>query len=344
MPRSHRIVFSAAVVLLVVGVLSAMAFSRGDEVAALPRSADLVATPDREVRAPEPRPEPVPEPPSGPFDPIARTEQVHAVRTSNGFMLPVVGGGPGAWEVRTPCAATAVVDGEPVHGAHVVLDAGHGGEEPGAVGPSGLTEAELNLDIARRVADRLRAKGATVVLTRNRDVRVTLATRGELARSLQPFVFLSIHHNAAPIGTSPRPGSELYHHLADERSRRLAGLLWEDLQIALSPFGSDWAVGDAPGARARRSMNTGDDYYGVLRHSQGVPAVLTEAGFLSHPAEDALLQTAEFRDAEARAITRAIMRFVATDDPGSGYVPTKEVATKAGSGGGSTGCIDPPLG
>jgi hypothetical protein len=72
--------------------------------------------------------------------------------------------------------------------------------------------------------------------------------------------------------------------------------------------------------------------------------VLTEAVFLSDAREEALLLTEEFRDAEARAITRGILRLARTQDPGSGFVPTKEVSTPAGGGGGTRGCVDPPLG
>jgi N-acetylmuramoyl-L-alanine amidase len=182
-----------------------------------------------------------------------------------------------------------------------------------------------------------------VVLTRNRDFRMTLATRAAIARSLDPIAFVSIHHNAAAIRRTPTPGSELYHQLNDPRSQRLAGLLWEELQAHLSPFSDDWAAGVQPGARARRSVRTGEDFYGILRQARPVPTVLTEAVFLSDPLEDALLGTEEFRDAEARAIANAILRYVRTNDPGSGYVPTTELAAPAGSGGGSAGCVDPPL-
>lgn len=280
--------------------------------------------------------------PPGPFGPLPERADVPAVQTPAGFVLPVLGGAPGAWRVRTPCAAEAVVPGDPVRGAHVVLDPGHGGSEPGAVGPSGQTEKDVNLDVARRVADLLRAEGATVVLTRDRDVRVTIETRTAIANALDPLAFLSIHHNAAPLASAPAPGSELYHQLAGPESKRLAGLLWEELQVGLSPFADDWAVGES-GVRARQSVRSGDDFYGVLRRAEEVPAVLTESVFLSDPEEDALLATEEFRQAEAVAITRAVVRFVTSDDPGSGFVPTKVSDTPAGGGGGSAGCEDPPL-
>jgi N-acetylmuramoyl-L-alanine amidase len=336
MPSSSRLILVSALVLLAVGVVAALAAaSDGGEGVA----------PSQTLPAPIAAPASTSPPSTAAlgFPAIADHGEIRAVRTPAGLVLPVHGGEPGAWQVLTPCATAAVVPGEPVLGAHVVLDPGHGGPEPGAVGPSGLREADVNLDVARRVRSLLEAEGATVVLTRDADVRMTLETRAAIAKAMAPAAFLSIHHNAAPVGKSEVPGSELYHQLADPESRRLAGLLWEEMQEHLAPFGTDWAVGDDPGARARRSLRTGDDYYGILRHAQGVTAVLTEAAYLSNPAENALLLTDEFRDAEARAITDAVLRLLRTDDPGSGFKPTKEVQVGAGGGGGAGGCVDPPL-
>ena len=342
MPRSARVVMLSALVLLAAGIVAALAAASEG---AVPDAGPASTAPD--ATSPEASATPTSTAPTTTaplvFPAIAGNGEVRAVRTPTGMVLPVTGGEPGAWQVLTPCAAAAVVPGEPLLGAHVVLDPGHGGGEPGAVGPTGLREADLNLDIARRVRALLEAEGATVVLTRDADVRMTLATRATIAKALSPIAFLSIHHNAAPVGRSTVPGSELYHQLTDPESKRMAGLLWEELQAHLAPFGTDWATGDQPGARARRSTGTGDDYYGILRNAQGVPAVLTEAAYLSHPPENALLETDEFRQAEAQAIAAAVLRLVRTSDPGSGFAPTKEAPTQAGRGGGSSGCVDPPL-
>lgn len=279
-----------------------------------------------------------------PFPPLPDRDGARAVRTGTDLVLPVTGRDEGGWRVLTPCAATAVADGAPLTGAHVVLDPGHGGEEIGAVGPSGLTEADLNLDIAVRAARRLEAAGATVVMTRTSDVRVTLRTRTAIATALEPLAFVSIHHNAVPRRRSDAPGSEIYHQQGSDASKRLAGLLWEELREELGPFADEWAVGERPGALARLDVETGDDYYGVLRRSHGVPAVLSEAVFLSDPDEEALLLTDEFRDAEADAVADAVVRFVASDDPGSGFQPPRVVETPSSGGGGTAGCEDPPLG
>lgn len=327
----NRWLLRYAVALVVIGVVAVTAFDVGPTGGLLGRSPTPPTTTTTSTTEPSL------------FPPLAPVQTVQAVRTGTNLVLPVTGGTPGAWQVMTPCAETAVVDGAPLQGAHLVLDPGHGGRETGAIGPSGLSEAAVNLDVAYRTAQLLEAEGATVVLTRNSDVRVTLETRAALAEALRPLAFISVHHNAVPRSIGTTPGSELYHQLASPESKRLAGLLWEELQEHLAPFGTTWGAGDQPGARARQSVETGDDFYGVLRRSQGVPAVLSEAAYLSEPAEDALLRTDEFRQAEARAIADAFIRFVTTPEPGSGFVPTKVASASAGGGGGTAGCDDPPL-
>lgn len=293
---------------------------------------------------PPPTPAPAPAPtlpplswPAIPDDGVAR-----AVVTPTGVVLPVTEGGDGRYVVSTPCAVAATVTGVPISGAHVVLDPGHGGEEPGAVGPNGLTEAEVNLAIAEETKRQLEASGAVVVLTRTADYRIALRTRAGIATALDPVAFVSIHHNAEPDGSWPGPGSETYYQIDDAASRRLAGLLWEEEVAALEPFGAAWVADTDAGAKYRLASD-GGDYYGILSRSAGIVAVLSEAAFISNATEEALLATPEVRRAEAGAIARAIVRFVATDDPGSGFTEPYPRTTPAGPGGGVDDCEDPPL-
>jgi N-acetylmuramoyl-L-alanine amidase len=266
-----------------------------------------------------------------------------AVVTADGMILPVTGGGPDAWTVQSPCSNQATVHGTPLYGANVVLDPGHGGEEPGAVGPTGLVEKDVNFDVAQRVKAMLEQSGANVVLTRTADYRVTLATRGLIATSLHPQAFVSIHHNAEPDGPWPGPGSETYYQIASTGSKRLAGLVWEEEQAAFSPYDIAWEADTDAGAKYRLSSD-GTDYYGILRRTAGIDAALSEAAFISNAPEEHLLATPEFRDVEAAAITRAIIRFVFTDDAGTGYVtPYPRPTTSSGPGGSAVGCEDPPL-
>ncbi|MDP1819038.1 MAG: N-acetylmuramoyl-L-alanine amidase [Acidimicrobiales bacterium] len=232
--------------------------------------------------------------------------------------------------------------GTPVTGATVVLDPGHGGVEPGARGPAGTAEKDVNLAIAQEVERRLEALGAIVVLTRTGDYRITLASRAAIATALTPVLFLSIHHNAEPDAPSLGPGSETYFQIRDPASKRAAGLVYEELIRALSPFDVSWVADSDAGAKYRLASD-GGDYYGILRRSAGVPAVLSEAAFISNGPEEALLVDPAFQAAEAEAFTRAVVRFVTTADPGSGFVEPYPRTTPAGPGGGAGGCVDPPL-
>ncbi len=78
----------------------------------------------------------------------------------------------------------------------VVIDAGHGGSDPGAIGKNGLREKLVNLDIARRLSSLLKAEGIEVVLTRSADVSVSLERRIAIANNAKADFFLSIHSNA----------------------------------------------------------------------------------------------------------------------------------------------------
>lgn len=90
----------------------------------------------------------------------------------------------------------------------VVVDAGHGGRDPGATGIGGLREKDVNLDISRMLADRLKDRGFEVVLTRDDDRTLTLEERTAIAESSGGDVFVSIHANAS--GRSHTRGIEIY--------------------------------------------------------------------------------------------------------------------------------------
>lgn len=253
----------------------------------------------------------------------------------------------GGWaHVLTPCENRAWLPLEAAEPARrqstVVLDPGHGGEETGAVGRGGLAEKEVNLDVARRAAEILRARGIPTALTRTGDYRATIAFRIALAAAVRPAALVSIHHNAEPDGPLDRPGTETYYQLHSPDSRRLAGLLYEEGVGALSDFSAPW-VGLTDAGAKWRVNERGTDFYGVLRRSAevGITAVLAEMAFVSNPAEEDLLRRDDVRQAEAEAIARAVARFLRTEDPGSGFVSPRPRRGPAGPGGGRGGCEDP---
>lgn len=230
--------------------------------------------------------------------------------------------------VLTPCEATgwiaetdaslhpqAAGSPERLAQATIVLDPGHGGQLGGAVGPTGLPEKEPNLEIVRRLAARL--PQARVVLTRDADYTAGLVFRATLANSLRAHLFVSVHNNAEPDGPSERPGTETYFQYRSPASRRLAGLLYEDVVRALTPFGADW-VGDRDAGAKYRLNPEQADYYGLLRRSE-VPTTLVEALFVSNPSEEALLRRPAALDAIADALASGLRRYFETDDAGSGF-------------------------
>lgn len=273
----------------------------------------------------------------------APTGPAKVVVSGTGVVLPVVGTDGGTYAVTTPCGKRASVSGAtPVHGV-VVLDAGHGGIEPGAVGPGGLTERVLNLTVANHAKGALERAGYGVVLTRTGDYRMTLGARAAVAKALQPKAFVSIHHNAEPDGPRPEgPGSETYYQLESAESKRLSGLIYEEIVRTLATFQADW-VADRDAGVKYRTNDRGDDYYGILRLTKGVPASLVELAFISNPSEEALLSRADVQQAEGEAVARGIVRYLTTDDPGSGFVTPYPRSSPAGSGGGRSNCVDPPL-
>jgi N-acetylmuramoyl-L-alanine amidase len=247
--------------------------------------------------------------------------------------------------VLTPCENRAWLrldSGRVVRKAQVVIDPGHGGSETGAVGPSKLTEAELNLDVARRAVADLRALGIDAVLTRPLDYRVTIASRVAVAGALRPEAFVSVHHNAEPDGPRDGPGTETYYQYHSPQSKRLAGLIYEEVVKALSTFTASWVADTDAGAKWRLN-DSGGDYYGILRRGgdAGVVSVLAELAFISNPTEEALLRREDVRRAEAGAVSRGIVRFLRTEDPGSGFTVPYPRKEPAGPGGGTAGCIEP---
>ena len=264
--------------------------------------------------------------------------------SKKGVVLPVLGPAGDAFRVVTPCGNEIAATGTPITSIDVVLDPGHGGEEPGAVGPRGLEEKDLNLVVAAHAAKALQAEGISVLLTRRADYRMTLAARGLVAEAIRPKVFVSIHHNAGTTAPSPAgPGTEVYHQHASAESKRLSGILYEDVRGFLSKQrGVQWVAAEHPGVVARIG-STGEDYYGVLRRTKGIPAALVEGAFISNRSEEALLQRKDIQKAEGEAIARGIARYLRTDDPGSGFLPPFTSKASAGRGGGSNSCKDPAL-
>jgi len=267
------------------------------------------------------------------------------VVTPSGVIVPVVADLAGGWEVRTPCGNDRTITaGTRVRQATVVLDPGHGGDEKGAISPGGLAEAGVNLAVARRTRATLEAQGMSVVLTRTDDYRVELNPRALMAKALGPQAFVSVHHNADPDGPWPRPGTETYYQQDSGDSKRLAGLIWEEVEQALSTYHAAWVADTDAGAKTR--VGAHGDYYAMLRDPAPVVSALAELAFVSNQAEADLLGRADVQAVEGDAVARAIVRYLRSSDPGSGFTtayPRPPNPTPTGPDAPLPVCTDPAL-
>jgi N-acetylmuramoyl-L-alanine amidase len=249
--------------------------------------------------------------------------------------------------VRTPCQELAVVlNASTLDRVHVVLDPGHGGVESGSATADGLSEKDVNLEVAKITEQLLSEQGFVVTLTRYTDIRIPLVTRVEIADTLNASLLVSIHHQGTDpdVPRSDTPGTEVYYQQDSEESKRFAGLLHEEAVATLGQFEiGSWFAGPDAGATYRLDRDTGEDFYGMVRRPE-TPAVLAEMSFLGNPEEVELLRSPDFLRAEAEAISDAVIRWFTTDDPGSGFVEPSFTLRSSGGGGGTSGCVDPDLG
>jgi N-acetylmuramoyl-L-alanine amidase len=231
-------------------------------------------------------------------------------------------------------AARAPASDRPV----IVVDPGHGGVENGAIGPTGLKEKDVTLDLARRIETVLeREAGVTVVLTRDEDRHVPLEERTAIANHNRAELFLSVHLNASQRKSAL--GAETYFASADatdDDARKLAALE-NKAAGAGSAAAADQAGGDnglqmilwdlaqnqylAESGRlaesVQREMNalTGTKDRGVRQAPFTVllgatsPAILVEAGFLTNPDEEKRFRDDAYKDKVVEAIVRAVLEF-----------------------------------
>lgn len=189
-----------------------------------------------------------------------------------------------------------------IKGKLIVIDPGHGGTDPGAIGVTGLKEKDFNLDVALRLSQLLNRLGAKVVMTRTEDVYIPLEERPAVANKLGADVFVSIHANAS---TNPQAnGTTTYYHVnttdslpasLSKASAQLAECVQQALvqTLQLNDQGSKTDPGKG---------------FVVLRESQ-VPAILIEAAFLSNKSDEALLKKDDFREKVAEGIMTGLIEY-----------------------------------
>ncbi len=215
----------------------------------------------------------------------------------------------------------------------VVIDPGHGGKDPGAMG-NGLREKDVVLDIARRLAKYLKRAGVKVYMTRNSDVFIPLKERARKANKIMPDVFVSIHANASRSRSGR--GIEVYYvsEKIDDSVRAVVAkensvlkfeggradgeieeILWD--MIHTENRAESRKLARTLARNISRIMNSpnrgakGAPFY-VLKWTN-VPSVLIEVGFISNPEEARKLADPVYRDRIARAIFEGLMAYLSQE-------------------------------
>ena len=185
----------------------------------------------------------------------------------------------------------------------IVLDAGHGGFDPGKVGVNGALEKDINLSIVKKLQALLEEEGFTVHLTRDKDTLLAPANssskkkddmiaRVEMVKELNPFFTISIHQNSFTDPSSSGP--QLFYYQDSEESATMAQVIQDVMNTQLSP-------------QKKRAPQANTNYYLLTRTP--TPTVIVECGFLSNPAEADLLTQEEYQSRVANSIFIGILSY-----------------------------------
>ena len=186
----------------------------------------------------------------------------------------------------------------------VVVDAGHGGNDPGKVGVNGTLEKDINLAIAKRLAVLLEQADVKAVLTRTQDSGLydadadrkkvqDMKRRIALMEKTEPDIVVSIHQNSYD-GASVS-GAQVFYYTGSEEGKKLADILQAQLISGLDPDN-------------RREAKANDSYY--LLRKTGRTIVIAECGFLSNPREEELLCDPSYQEKVAWQLHLGILRYL----------------------------------
>ncbi|WP_300839646.1 N-acetylmuramoyl-L-alanine amidase [uncultured Acetatifactor sp.] len=205
-------------------------------------------------------------------------------------------------------AGSGIKAGEEREKLLVVIDAGHGGDDPGKVGINGVYEKDLNLQIAGLVKLFLEANDVEVVMTRDSDQGLydadasnkkvqDMKRRIALIDEAEPALTVSIHQNSYP--EEYVHGAQVFYYTGSAQGQRLAECIQRQLVERADP-------------ENKRQVKANDSYY--LLKKTGVPIVIVECGFLSNSAEAEKLCTPEYQDRVAWAIHMGILQYLSENE------------------------------
>ena len=187
----------------------------------------------------------------------------------------------------------------------IVVDPGHGGEDPGKVGINDVLEKDLNLQIAKKVKKLLEEAGIKIVMTRTNDKvpdakKEDLNQRVQLINETKPTLALCIHQNSYP--DEKIKGAQVFYHTITSEAEDVASIVQEELRT-VDPTNT-------------RQIKENDTYF-MLKNTQ-VPTIIVECGFLTNPEEAAKLTQEEYQDKLAQAICEGVIKWLSGDAEAEG--------------------------
>jgi N-acetylmuramoyl-L-alanine amidase len=202
--------------------------------------------------------------------------------------------------------------------ARIVLDPGHGmgGGENGAVGPTGGSEEEVVLAVAKFATEYLAGVGVEVELTRTNDVATALSSRVEVAKKFKADAFISIHCNAFTAPTAE--GVETIYPAPGGPSKALANVLNQAILKAAGPGHRDRGIKMSPSPEYPRRLY-------VLSNAVS-PAVLVELEFISHPAHEKWLVQTETQKSLGFALARGVLQWLKSQPDVTDDSPQQQLA------------------
>ena len=191
----------------------------------------------------------------------------------------------------------------------IVIDAGHGGSDPGKVGVNDALEKDINLIVAQKLADLLRQNHISIVMTRNSDQGLyseaaenqkvdDMHKRCKLIDDANPLFTVSIHQNSYPDPSIK--GAQVFYYAQSEKGKNLAETIQSALVSQVDP-------------QNHRLAKANESYY-LLRKTSS-PTIIVECGFLSNPEEASLLLQDDYQGKLANAVCSGILTYLAREFP-----------------------------
>ncbi|UOR12213.1 N-acetylmuramoyl-L-alanine amidase [Halobacillus amylolyticus] len=174
-------------------------------------------------------------------------------------------------------------------GKTIMIDAGHGGFDPGAIGANGSYEKTLTLQTTKKLKNAIEQNGAHVMMTRSNDSYVSLSARTILSNTSKADVFVSIHYNSFPKDISVSGIGTYYYH---SNSKSVASNIQSSLAEAVD--------------LRDRGIKHGD--FHVLKNNKK-PAVLLELGFLSNPTEERIVKSSVFQNKVTQGVVNGLISY-----------------------------------